>query len=338
MTTVAAVMRGKMTETDDVRALMDLRSASLVEARAASAAGYPKLGEGSQWTSLARSYHARAKEQIRCGATCGDVAMDWTILVTDNLDRDSDFYRSASWLIDQIRLHPGELLVHQRAMQNRAWDIGRIPTSNFPVLLLQDGSKRDQNEHEDFWGTGIALTESPRGRVSQSGHSIVLRPLALELSRSLASLHDSEGRRGLFIGNTAVMALFDSLSVEERFHFWAATRHLGYPIGDNDEGVVAELQRRREAMIPELIRAEGVLRSYNTLLARWQQNPAEFFAERDNRGTVGSVPGGVSINFGLGKRIEGAKTALRQLIGAAQTDLLMVNNPTLQQAAATAAS
>lgn len=338
MTTVKAVNDGSLASTDDVRTLIELYSTSINRAREASAVGHSKLDEDDKLTSMARSYQAQAKRLIRDGSTSCDLAMDLTILVTDHADRDSDFYRGASWLIEQLRLHPGELLVHQQSVLNRSWVIGRIPASNFPILVLQDASARARRQRKDFWGDGIALTSAPRAHISSSDHSVINRSLALELSHSLSYLHDPEGRQGLFIGDAAVMALFQSLNAEERFHFWVVTRQLGYPIGDGDYEVAAELRRRREAMIPELIRADDVLRSYRTLLAKWQQNPAQFFAESDYAGTVGKVPGGVTINFGLGEGIQEAKTALRRLIAVAKADLLMIDNPTLQQAAATAGS
>lgn len=243
------------------------------------------------------------------------------------------------WLIASLGLHPGELLI-RRGPSPVSWEIGLILDSGAPQLVPYDPSALADGRPSSYSGDVVAVTDSPTGHVSDSAHRVSNRPIIIELESSLSSLDDPARQGEYCIGNAAVTTLIKSLSTEERFHAWVVTRQLGYPIGDNDAEVMAELHRRREEMIPALISAEATLIQYRGQLADWQQNPGAFLDQPRRRytGGIAPTPTGVTIDFGLTKPIEEARLALSRLIAVGQADLLMGDNPTLQSVAVTAGS
>ena|GEM_PF-7108498 len=243
-----------------------------------------------------------------------------------------------AWLIASLGLHPGELLIC-RSSPHMSWEIGRISDSGALHLVPYNPSAPADEQLSSYSGDVVALTDSPTGHVSDSAHRVSNRPIIIELKSSLSSLDDPARQGEYCIGNAAVTALIKSLSTDERFHAWVVTRQLGHPIGGNDAEVMAELHRRREEMIPALIGAETTIIGYRRQLADWQQNPSAFLDQPRRRytGGIAPTPTGVTIDFGLTEPIQAAKLALSRLIAVGKADLLMVDNPTLQRAAATAA-
>jgi len=265
--------------------------------------------------------------RVCAGETTGDPVLDMQVRLTNSFQRVGSFergepYHRLLWLFEEVVTCRGQLVVYRESDYSEiagivAEDATLVvsPYSGEPHPMLGIPlAARYQDRHHDIEPGYITI-----------GYHILVEA---EINKPPGQKEREYKPQTLFFGEAAVQAWFETLAGDRAIEVWAMARALGRPLVDTPV-LTLELHRRQLAGVAELRDKQDSLKQLTRRLSGWQQNPGKALAE--HHGKFEPIPGGVTIDFGLGSDVRKALENLRLVVNLAKW-LGMEDNDTYKAA------
>jgi hypothetical protein len=263
------------------------------------------------------------RQRVMAGESTGDLALDFKIILQGSVAQD-DTYRRLTWLMELVASNIGELIVIDDATYH-GWQMGVLADGPLgcdkPRWLRTHEAQHIYLPTEEHYKNAYldGLTSGPIkiGFGQIAGYEV-------DLPRDQRRYHNLGPK--FIVGQPEVQAWFEQLKLNDAFNAWVQSRWLGHPLSPSQE-LVAEIRRRREKRIVDLVEAQRTYKELRDKFAELRSNPLLALQNpREHRYTKTDTPEGVLLDFGLASPIEAARQKLIEMIQTSISELEMADS------------